>query len=158
MLDAGRNLEHLRPLGPDGTAFEGAIGCHRGNSEDLNVSNPLPGFLYYWGLNTQSSLMKLFRIGFEVVPSDSPERAFSREPDFRSLGLDGIQTNKDVVLLRIPEERYRVHAEREALKAKTAREGPTQEFLNKNSDYDRWAQTADGPILYASRTHKVLGD
>jgi hypothetical protein len=156
MLQGGRNNEHLRPLRPDGTVVENVRGTHRGNAEDLNVANALPGFLYYWCRSTQSDLMRFLRAGWQVVPPDSPERAFRRDPDYRSLGLDGIQTNKDVVLIRIPEAMYRRLAEHQVRINRTALEGPTQDYLGKSNKYDRWSGQAEGPILYQGRNHAAV--
>jgi len=156
MIQGGRDNSNLRPLLPDGSAYENVRGTHRGNAEDLNVSNPLPGMLYYWCRNTSSDLMRFLRQHWEVVPPDSPERAFRKEPDFAGLGLDGIQTNKDVILIRISEAKYRVLAEHHARLNKTAMEGSTQDYLGKNSGYDRWASGADGPILYQGRNHAIV--
>ena len=156
MIDAGGNNEHLRPLNQDGNAFADAVGSHRGTAEDLNVMNPVPGMLYYWCRNEQSSLRRFLRFGWEVVPPDSPERKFVRDPDYTALGLDGIQTNKDVVLLRIPEQLYRRLADHRGHKRKVALEGSTEDYLGRNSDYDHWAATAEGPILYRGRNHAAV--
>lgn len=155
MIQGGRNNEWLRPIRPDGTLMENVRGTHRGNAEDLNVYNPLPGFLYYWCRSNDSDLMRYRRQGWEVVPPDSPERAFRRSPDYSGMGLDGIQTNKDVVLVRIPEAQYRRLAEHNARLAQTALAGPTQDYLGRNGNYDRWAPGAEGPILYQGRSHRA---
>lgn len=154
MLQGGRNHADLRPLMPDGNAFADARGAHKGDAADLNIVGALPGFHYYWARLAESALRRFVRAGWEVVPPDSPERKYITEPDWKGMGLDGVQLSKDVVLLRISEERYREILAHKSMLAKIAREGPTQEYLGKADQLPESARSgAEGPLYYKGKLH-----
>lgn len=153
-LQGGGSHNDLRPLMPDGNLLEGVRGSHRGSASDLNVVGALPGFHYYWGRLSQSFLMRFIRAGWEVVPPDSPERKLIEEPDWKGMELDSIQLKKDVVLLRIPEPKYREIQAHKATLAQIAAQGPTQEYLGKADQLPESARSgADGPLYYRGRLH-----
>jgi hypothetical protein len=87
-----------------------------GRIEYLNVSNPQPGFVYQWVSTNRSGfhVQKAKQLGYEVVQGKDPE----------AMELIGdkpgtTRTLEDVLLMRIPEERYVVL---KALEIKRARE------------------------------------
>lgn len=160
MIQGGGSRELIRPLLRDGNLRPNVRGCHRWSSEALNVHNPQPGFIYYWCRHPRADrggaqLQRFLNMGWEPVGPNDPERK-GRETSMRfsDLGLDNYQAHGDVVLLRIPESKYRAYREHRARLAAAARTGPTEDFLNKGQHLDEmYAGRADGSIYYRGSGH-----
>lgn len=105
---AGEDQKLYRPLDNKGNYTQGAVGCHRGHMEVLNVRNPKPGFRYYYIRTDPSSVRRAQQRGWQPVSKTDPERMGEEEQaDLVAAGLDTTLTRNDIVLCRMPEERYR---------------------------------------------------
>jgi len=107
-VGVGEPNELYRPLDQSGNYTHGARGCHRGHMQQLNVRNAQPGFRYYYVRTDASSLDRAETRGWEFVKLSDPERmGEERRADRKAAGLDSTMTRNDIVLCRMPEERYR---------------------------------------------------
>ena len=105
---AGEEQALTRPLDQEGNYTKGAVGCHRGHMEVLNVRNPRPGFRYYYIRTDPSSVRRATRRGWQPVSKADPERMGEEDnSDLVAAGLDTTLTRNDIVLCRMPEDRYR---------------------------------------------------
>jgi hypothetical protein len=103
----------------------------RQSSEALNVRNPQPGFHYYYCRRDPSSVQRKLNQKWQVVTSDMPEKWGAELPDNIQQELDGVRAFKDVMLLRIKDEDYRLIQEEKQRRAAVARDGATEEYLEK---------------------------
>lgn len=160
-LSGGLPLDWLKPLRWDSTVGPNERGTHRGPSRSMNVVNALPGFIYYWArhprLDRGSNLQRFINEGWEVVPPDSPEhKGRELKLSYSQFGLDNYQVHGDLVLLRIPEAKYREKAELRAQLAKAAIQGPTEDYQQRGAPLEeRFGSRADGPIYYRGHGHGI---
>jgi hypothetical protein len=158
-ISGGAPRDWIRSLRSDGNLRPNARGCHRGPAESLNVVGAIPGMVYYWCRHPKrdrggAMLQRFVNQGWEVVPPGSPEHK-SRETslNYSELGLDGYQVHGDLVLVRIPEGKYREICTFRKAQADVARDA-TDEYLDKARQIEeRYGARADGPIYYRSGAH-----
>lgn len=153
MIQGGASRQDLRPADRDPNAP--IRGSHKGAAAALNVRNPQPGFVYAWGRTDQNYLIRKRNEGWEIVPPDSPERKEAETDPNWSQALDQAQTRRDVVLLRITEERYREIQEDKQRRALAARSGAAESFLDKNYQLpERYRESTSGePVYYRAPGH-----
>jgi hypothetical protein len=158
-ISGGSPNDLLRPLRHDGNATEEARGCHMGPAQALNVYKARDGFMYYWvrhpRVDRGTQLQRFVNEGWEIVPPEAAEHK-GRETslNYSQFGLDNIQVHGDVLMLRIPEDKYRTMSEYRVQLAKVAREGPTAEYERKAESLpEHYRSRADGPIYYRGAGH-----
>jgi hypothetical protein len=159
MISGGGARKDLRPLQRDGNLTPGFRGSHRGNAESLNVKLA-PGMVPYWCRHPNSDrgaaqIQRFLNDGWEVAPPESQiQRQRPNDPNYAAMGLDRYQAHGDIVLLQIPEERYKEVQARKAQLREAAVDGPTRDFLHKGEPLQhRYGQSADGPIYYVGHGH-----
>tara|TARA_Y100000310_G_scaffold344025_1_gene454598 strand:- start:2889 stop:3386 length:498 start_codon:yes stop_codon:yes gene_type:complete len=103
-IQGGGQLEFIKPYLPDD---ESALGDHKGNFEALNVRNPQRGYHYYYIRAEASSVLRFMNQGWQIVQADDPEQFGADLPDNIGLPLDGVRAYHDVLLARLPLEKYR---------------------------------------------------
>lgn len=91
-------------------------------TEQLNVSNPQPGFVYAWMSINQHGhhISRMENLGWVVVQGDDPE-ALELKGSGRGAGVGSPGTHRqlgDVILMKIPRERYLVLRAREIARTK----------------------------------------
>lgn len=163
MLSGGIDLGDLKPL-CEGETVAGARGTHAGPANGLNIHNAQPGFQYSWIRHPRhdrggAQLQQFLNWGYEVCGPNSPElKAKHNNLAYAQLGLDGYQAHGDVILVRIPDELYRVRQEHRAQQAKEALDGASTSFIDKGRDLTSrysYARSADGPLYYRGPGHFV---
>jgi len=113
-IRAGQDQALFRPLDQQGNYTTGAVGCHRGHMEVLNVRNPKPGFRYYYHRTDESSRRRATMRGWDPVKITDPERmGEEKAADWKAAGIDSNVQRNDIVLCRMPEARYRELIERQ---------------------------------------------
>lgn len=162
-LTAGFNRLDLKPLSELGDNKANVRGSHRGPAAGLNVHNPQPGFIYKWIRHPRhdrsaAQYRRFINMGYEVVGPDSPERrAESENLNLSKLGgLDNYQTHGDVVLVRIPEDKYRELQEFREHQRKVALAGVTDGYLSRGKDLESRlgaTSTSDRPLYYRGVEH-----
>ncbi len=103
-IQGGGDLEFIKPILPDDDA---PLGDHRKNFSALNVRNPRRGYHYYYCAANSSSVLNFMNQGWEVVQADDQEQFGAELPSDIGLPLDGVRAFHDVLLVRIPLEKYR---------------------------------------------------
>ncbi len=146
-LSGGGDRRLLRPVEHN----EGVRGSHRGDSEALNVKNAQPGFHYRY--DPERRLRKRINEGYEIV-TDGPESWGADLPAGVAKQLDNIRAFKDVILLRIPIEKYREKRKKLREKATLAREGVEASYLDKGEAIrDQVGATED--VYYRRGNHRT---
>jgi hypothetical protein len=136
-------------------------GAHRGHNVNLNIHNPQTGYVYYWCRNPRSDrsgaqLYRLANWGYEVVAPEAPEfKARAANLRYSALGIDSYATHGDVVLVRIPEDRYRAYSEWRRAAARAAFDGATESWLQSGEELASRAgyNRPDAPIYYRAPSH-----
>lgn len=158
MIQGGVDRADIRPLDHQGNYIKGARGNHRAHSSALNVYNAQPGYVYYWQRNDYDSLLASSHYGWEVVPPGAPERMGPENNPLFGAGvaLDGVNVRRDVVLMRMPEARYRVYKEEKQQAALRALYGNTDAYLTEGQKAQRrYGASAGGPIYYRGPGHST---
>lgn len=158
-VSVGGNRLDIAPLGRDGN-LPGVRGNHRGPAAGLNLHGARPGYVYYWCRHPRADrrgaqYQRFLNMGWRPVPPDGPEyKAQEQSLNYSQLGLDSYQVHGDLVLMQMPEPRYRQLCEWRQEAAKSELEGPTNEYLSKARDFDsNYGARADGPIYYRGQGH-----
>lgn len=145
MISAGNRLDLSKPLDQEGNFTRGSIGCHRGHMEALNVKNARPGHHYYYFRTDSSSLDRAELQGWDFVKLTDPEKMGQETRSDRvAAGLDSTQTRNDIVLCRMPDERYSVHRAQIDQRSDGMRGDSAAEFMEKG----RPLQDAYGEQVY----------
>lgn len=155
MLGGGEDSRLYVPLTREGNLADSeALGCHRGTYEWMNVTNAQPGYIYYLGRRTEAGLRQAALRGWQVVPPDSPERLGERtDPNFQAAGLDGVQTGGELVLMYMPESRYRVLCEEREERSARMRDMSARQFTE--SDRARTLQERYRKAIFLEGSHGV---
>jgi len=150
-ISIGQRQDIFKPLDQDGNFTRDALGCHRGHMEVLNVRNPRPGFRYYYPRTDPSSMRRALRRGWQPCKLTDPERLGEEEsPDLVGTGLDTSLQRQDIILCRMPEERYRAQrAEIDALSERMQGDESAAEFLEKGRAFEG----AYGQVYFKDRSH-----
>jgi hypothetical protein len=146
----------MRPYSDTDDGYgERTLGCHVGNTEALNVRNPQPGMHYYHApAAKRGTLRGLINKGYEVVPPESPELVGeSRDPRFGG-ALDSSQAFGDVILTRIPIEKYRQFVKEEQVAAQYPLSSNNDPFLNGGSDVESRYSRPGYPTRYRLPAHR----
>jgi hypothetical protein len=158
-ITGGGDRRELRPLLPDGNYRRGYYGSHRGAAESLNARVP-PGMVPYWCRTPQSDrgmaqLQRFENEGWEVAPPGSQIKTpRTHDARYSQLGLDSYRPFGDLVLLQIPEEKYRRRQENLARLRDNAIEGPTRQYLHRGEGAQQaYGANAEGPIYYRGAGH-----
>lgn len=158
-LQGGAPNEWLRPHDPD--PDRNVIGSHRGSSEALNVRNPKEGFHYFYVRRNPNQVQRFLGDGWELVTSEDQEAwgiDVGDMPESVQSELDGLRAFKDVVLMRIPEENYRVIAERKRQLAEAARlQGGGEAFLERGREVAAQLghDEESRPLYYKGADHRT---
>ena len=103
-LTQGDDLNWYEEYTPD----DHTIGHFRGDLESLNIENAQSGFHYYYCSSNENDLVRFINKGWTPVGPDDPEsygaKRLKRWNIPTSLGTE--RAYKDVVLMKIPIERY----------------------------------------------------
>jgi hypothetical protein len=153
-LTGGGDREWIRAVDPDQSERRGT---HRGKFEALNVSNPRAGFIYYYERRKPSDVLRRMNEGWEVVKGTDQEDWGAELPDDIGQELDGVKAYGDVILMRIPEDRYRKIEEQRKLLRMASRGGNTDEYLEKGNRVT--SQSGIGrPAYYQRSDHETVYD
>lgn len=133
-MQPGAPLKWCKPTNPHKSE---SLGNHKGDFEALNIKNPQPGMHYFWAKKTASSVRRFMRYGFEVVQAEDPEEFGARLPEKVGALLDGATAYSDVVLMRIPLERYRQFRNQRKQLVEAKREASTQAYLAAGKERER---------------------
>ena len=156
--EGGINREWLRPM-PEERYIEGVgreMGSHQGGSQALNIRNPKPGMHYYYWRRDKSSVQRAVNDGWrpvKVTDGVSPGADISTIDGEHIPELDGIMAFKDVILMEIPQEKYRAITERKAQAAKYLREGTADTFIAKGQNIAARVGATRDDLYYASKHH-----
>jgi hypothetical protein len=169
MLGGGSDREWLEPLdaegnrNPDLPIEDRVVGCHVGPYAGLNLYNPQPGFEYEWLLNPEGSLggpaasLAIHEIGGQVVREGDPELAVFKTME--GMGASATDTStifKELILVRIPEERQRARMQAHLEKNnRMLRKGPEESFVGKASYLEGERYSGRGPTRFALRDHQT---
>ena len=152
-IEIGEDRALYRPLDQKGNYTPGAVGCHRGHMESLNVHNARPGYRYYYVRTDQSSLDRAMRRGWELVKLTDPERrGEERTPDLVAAGLDSNLKRNDIVLCRMPESRYREWREQLNKFSDDGAADTSSEYLERGRSLQEATGSAD-PLYFRGTGH-----
>ena len=144
-INAGEEIKLHRPLDQKGNYTTGAVGCHRGHMEMLNVRNPQPGMRYYYWRTDESSRLKADLRGWEPCKLTDPERMGElKASDWAAAGIDSSVQRRDIVLCRMPDERYRVWRKQQDMLSEGTQGDSAAEYLEEG----RPLQEVYGPGIY----------
>lgn len=149
MIQGGGDLSWTKPVSP----ADEVVGAHRGHHAALNIKNPQPGFRYYYERRDANKVLVKKNEGWEVVQANSPERWGDNLPEDVQKELDGVRAYQDVILLRIPEEKYRQNREHLRELAEASRRGSDREYLDKSREREHQLGVTDREVYYARATH-----
>ncbi len=148
-LSGGGDRSWLKPLKPNGhlneDTPEGAdiAGTHKGFYGGLNVANPEPGFTYQWIRNDPRDIYLARQRGWSVVDCNGPDKPAymlaGNESDAPTQ-LDTAGVFKDIIFVRMPEDKHRRLHEETRLQSEAQLRGGTDAFLDGASD----AESATG--------------
>lgn len=128
-IQGGADYEWTRPIDPHDSE---TLGCHRGVSEGMNIANAQPGFHYYYIRANPNMAQRYLNAGWEVVTSEHPERPGVKAlPEAVQSMMDGMRAFKDVILVRIPTDRYAEIQEDKRRRAASALRSTTDAFQAK---------------------------
>ena len=151
----GGNRMHLKPMPSDPAE---RIGSHMGTTECLNITNPQPGFHYYHARRDASSIQRKLNEGWRPVTGEDPE---SWGVDLTTLDgtkipeLDGLRAFQDVILVKIPEDKYAALQVEKERRAKVQRTGTTEEYLSKGQELASRIGSSEDELYYARRNHEI---
>lgn len=153
MAGAGRPLEWMRPLRPDGSkhAPDVAVGCYNAHYDHWNIRNPVPGFTYRIVRTDRVGYCQ--RLGYEVC--DTPEKgAFGAtySPHLQGQGSDRVQRDQNMILMRIPTPLLAKRREEKTAKAKAQLTGTP--FLQTSRPGEEGG-TEDRPIRFKMPNHGI---
>jgi hypothetical protein len=157
MLSGGQPREWLE-LQHDGNK-PGVRGSHTGPSEALNIHNAQSGMMYYWArhpsMDRGANLQRKINEGWEVVPPDAPEhKGRENSLNYAQLGLDNYQVHGDLIMCRMPEDRYAEFCKFRDQIREAAAAGPTMEYESKGASLEeRFAGRGDGPLYHKRPGH-----
>ena len=163
MLAGGVDLGDLQPLSEEAVQA-GMRGTYQGPANGLNIRNAQPGFSYSWIRHPRhdrggAQLQEFVNWGYEVCGKDSPEmKGAAKNAAYSELGLDSFQAHGDVILVRIPDQLFRVRQGYRDAQRKVALDGASEAFITKGRELqDRYsyARSADGPLYYRGPGHFV---
>lgn len=155
----GEDLSIYSPIDQNANEANFLYGCFKGESEDLNVINPVPGWVYKWERNDSREVMRAERKGWEVDLT-APERPISPREMLRT-GVGGATRESlrgDVILMRCPEETYRqlqAEAEAEAAARRVDPANPYTKGDEARSIQERFGSGARGPIRFRNPNHNI---
>ncbi len=153
-LSGGGNRSELRPMDPQGTT----LGSHKGAYEALNVRNAKPGFNYVFAKLSASAILVKQNQGWQLVKENDPEEwGVPRDmfPDKIQGSLDSLKAFGDVVLMRIPNERYQEIQDEHNARSVAALGGTESEFLGKGDELGEevGSSTQGRPLHYMQGQH-----
>ena len=152
-IGAGEDQSLYRPLDHKGNYTPGAVGCHKGHMECLNVQNAQPGYVYYYIRTDSGSVRTALRRGWEPVKLADPERmGDEKELDLAAAGLDSSLTRNDIVLCRMPEARYREWREQLNRLSEGTGDDYSSEYLEKGRSLQEATASAD-PLYFKGAGH-----
>lgn len=157
MAEGGKNMNWLRPVE---RRPENTIGTHTGRHEALNVRNPQPGYRYYYPRRGASEIQAKLNQGWRMVRKEDPE---SWGIDLRDISgetlpeMDGLMAYQDVVLMKIPEEKYRILQEEKQMRNKVMLHGPTDEYLSRGESLAARVESTD-PLYHKLKQHAITSD
>ncbi len=160
--------EWMEPLDAEGNRMnlpieERVVGNHVGPYAGLNICDPQPGFDYQWMLNPSrpnanpSDGLAIHAIGGQVVLDGDPEfAAFKKLEGMTNSALDTSTLYKELVLVRIPEERQ-AQRRQENLEenARRLRRDPADVFVSGTSHLESEQYSGRGPTRFALRGHQT---
>jgi len=101
----------------------------------------------------------MLNYGYQVVTKDSPEmKGKEISQVYSQLGLDGYEVHGDLVMLRIPEHKYRKMREYKDALAAAARTGPTDQFLERGQEIESRLSTGGNPVYWRGSTHGEINE
>jgi len=151
-MQGGQELLKFKPLNHAGHVIDEAgnevHGCHRGHTQHLNVSNAVAGRAYYHG-SVRRNRQAHYRLeGWRPVGPEDPENLMqTQDPHNIGTPLDSFAISNDVVLMWMPEERYRARQDRNAQLSEARSADISEEFIAKG----RPLQERYGRQLYFRR-------
>ena len=133
------------------------IGCHTGQHEGLNVTNPQPGYEYSWAINDRAGHTGIMTSGAQVVQANDPEYAVYQtnlhDPK-HATSLDSTHTFNELVLVRtsiatVEAKRAREQAQRDSM----LRGSAVEESYLGGADAEQRALEAN----YGESNYRIMG-
>ena len=136
-------------------------GNHQEPHSALNVRNPDPGHVYYWARRHPGQVNRLVNLGYIVVdPQQGHTEKFGAElPPGAAAALGGYTPYKDVILMKIPVEKYAELKERQRANAEAALHSSDSAYLSRGLDVAEQLRTANPrglPVYYAEPSHGIV--
>lgn len=135
-LTGGDNLaDWADPHEPD----DHVVGHFRGDLESLNIANAQPGFHYYYARNNPNDIVRFLNQGWTPVgPDDAESYGAKRIKSWNiqhSLGTE--RAFQDVILMKIPLEKYRAMQKENESYKKTLLDGVVHNFRERGDSRSR---------------------
>jgi hypothetical protein len=153
-MEAGPQFSEMKELNHRGNVVDvngnEVYGCHRGQgASHLNLRNPEPGKVYYWGLRRR------YEDHYALdgwVPSTQVRNTSPLDPSQQAAPLSSYRTPGSVLLMEMSEERALVNRlEKEARAAAQRNDGRAAFESEGLSIQERYAYYSGGRPLYFAR-------
>lgn len=115
------------------------IGHFRGDLESLNIENADPDFAYYYARNNPNDLVRFLNAGWAPVGPDDPESyGFKRVKGWNIQHRLGTEhAFQDVLLMKIPLDRYRKIQEEKQAEHREMLNGVVTSFRERGEERSR---------------------
>lgn len=156
VISGGANRFDLRPV----RHSQDYMGNHKAHFMAMNICNPKPGYHYYYQTTGRGggNILRYQQLGYEMVKSTDQERWGAELPPEIAREVDTVKAFGDVVLMRIPVEKYREIRKRKARDARIAREGAEDSYLGKGEQISAaMGQYAPAAGVYFRRANHSTG-
>lgn len=138
------------------------VGSHKGVYAGLNVANPQPGWRYQWEVRSPRDVQLARQRGWQVIAQDDPEgAAWQLASDYDSdlpSQLDSSDVYQDVVLMKMPEHKYRSLLEQRVRENQERLTGSDTAFLDGVSEAEASSAHSGGRRVatrWATREHST---
>lgn len=136
-------------------------GNHPEPHASLNVRNPQPGMVYYWARAKPGQVQRLMNLGYKVVnheDGDTEKYGAELPPGVSAAALGGYTPYQDVILMKIPVEKYAELKERQRADADAALHSSDSAYLSRGIEVGEQLRTSNPrgiPVYYAEPSHGV---
>jgi hypothetical protein len=105
------------------------FGCHRGHTQNLNVQNPHPGRVPFWGSTSEGKRIHYEMLGWQLDTESKTQPAL--DATRQRTPLDSARRVGDVVLYWMPEDRYTAYCKDRAAAGARLREDVAPAFVER---------------------------
>jgi len=135
-------------------------GNHPEPHSALNVRNPEPGYVYYWARRHPGQVNRLVNLGYLVVDAQQghTEKFGADLAPGAAAALGTYVPYKDVILMKIPVEKYAELKERQRADADAALHASDSAYLSRGLNIAEQLQSTNPrglPVYYADPSHGV---